>query len=108
MFGKKLKEAMRKSGYTQEELSQKTNINRSLISQWINGKKPALSSVKKVAKTLNVPINYFLEENKDEVKTIKDILSILLQMDKRNKTIEEKIKNIETDIKFIKNNIKQK
>lgn len=100
MFGKKLKDAMKKAGYTQEEFSKITNINRSLISQWINGKKPSINSIKKIAETLNVPVGYLMDDDQEKISENNELILDLIK--NQNKIISEINKKIDIGIKLLK------
>ena len=57
-FGKRLQKVMVFRGVTQEELSSRTGIHRTLISQYMNGKHtPSFYVVDKIAKALNCSID---------------------------------------------------
>lgn len=64
MLGKKLKEAIKTAGYTQEEFAKLIQTNRALVSQWITGyRNPSATNLKKISKALNVPIAFFLDNS---------------------------------------------
>lgn len=106
MLGKKLKEAIKQAGYTQEEFAKLINTNRALVSQWINGKMPSTNSLKKISEALNIPIKFFLDNSiKTGNITTRDI-NINSQdkikiLEEKLKIKEEKIKLLEEKIKFL-------
>ena len=64
MLGKKLKEAIKRAGYTQEEFAKLINTNRALISQWITGRRnPSATNLKKISKALDLPVAFFLDNS---------------------------------------------
>ena len=63
-FGKNLVKELRKKNMTQTELSKKTGIHNANISYWIKGKTiPAVRSIEKVAKALDIPTSKLTEDN---------------------------------------------
>ncbi len=67
LFKDKLKKFRNENGLTQEELSEKLYVSRTLISKWENGViYPSSSNMEQLAKLMNVDINYLLsaEETK--------------------------------------------
>ncbi len=111
MFGERLRTAIKKCGYTQEEFAKLLNTSRTLVNQWINGKTPSTTSLKKISNILNLPINYFFDEDKKEKdffidkETENEILSMRL-LNEQNKTIKETVKRLETEIDFLKSRMK--
>ena len=77
-IGERIKIARTERGLSQEELSKLVNIQRPAISQIESGKR-AVDSVEllRIAKTLNKPLTYFLEEEIQEEKQF----SILFRAD---------------------------
>jgi transcriptional regulator with XRE-family HTH domain len=60
--GQKIKEAIKKAGYTQEKFSKKIATKQSMISQWIIGKRnPTLRSLEKIAVATGKPLSYFFD-----------------------------------------------
>lgn len=75
MDGKRLKEKLKESGITQQMLSEKIGVSRSLISLWIGGySKPNKEHLKQVAEILGCTVDYLngIEVGNMEAKT--DIL----------------------------------
>jgi len=104
MLGKKLKEAIKAAGYTQEEFAKIIKTNRSLVSQWINGKTPSTSSLKKISKALNLPATFFLDNSiKTGNITTRDIS---INSKDTIKALEEKLKFKDEQIEFLKEKIK--
>ncbi len=103
MSGKKLKEAIKNAGYTQEEFAKLIHTNRSLISQWINGKKPSVTSVKKISKALKIPFDYFVEKPKNKINGLdkKDIK--ILELEKQVLMLENKVLKLEKENTELKN-----
>lgn len=60
-FSFRLSKAMRNANIRQIELSEKTGISRAMISQYLSGAyKPKQINTYKLAKALNVPVEYLL------------------------------------------------
>ena len=71
----KLKELRKKYGYTQQNIADKLNVQRTTITNYENGtSEPDINSIKKLAEIFNVSIGYLLdseENNKEKSKGIK-------------------------------------
>ncbi len=68
-----------------------------MISQWMNAaRNPSAKSIKKIAKTLNIPFDYFIEKSEDN--NIDDITDIKKQLT----VILNKISCLEAEIKLFK------
>ena len=65
-FGEKLKEARRKAGLSQEQLSEKLHVSRSAVAKWETGKgMPDIENLRAAAKLLNVSVDSLLDEGGD-------------------------------------------
>jgi transcriptional regulator with XRE-family HTH domain len=63
-IGIKIKEAVKKAGFKQQNFARKIGIGESMISQWAAGSKnPSLMSLKKISKATGVPLNFFLNDS---------------------------------------------
>lgn len=61
-FGKKLKSARKKAGFTQEELSQRLAVSRQAVTKWESDKGlPDIENLKHISKLLNVSIDYLID-----------------------------------------------
>ncbi|HHW03113.1 MAG TPA: helix-turn-helix transcriptional regulator [Thermoanaerobacterales bacterium] len=61
-IGKKIRQIRQKQNLTQEELGEKANLHYSYIGQMERGDKiPSLKTLNKIAKALNVSLDYILE-----------------------------------------------
>lgn len=61
-IGKKIRQIRRKQNLTQEELGEKANLHYSYIGQMERGDKiPSLKTLNRIAKALNVGLDYILE-----------------------------------------------
>ena len=90
-FSEKLKKIMFEKGITQKELAEKLGVSQAFISSWQVGKRhPKLSSIKKIAKAVNVPVNYFITDEHEQ-KDIKNSKDLIIQM----KELELRILKIE-------------
>ena len=100
-FGEQLKKVMSEQNITQKELAEKLGVVQQMISFWTTGNhSPNIKSIEKVAKALNVPINYFIEKPKSDNKINgldeKDIK--ILQLEKENFRLEKE--NLELKLKL--------
>jgi transcriptional regulator with XRE-family HTH domain len=67
-FSKQLKKAMAKSGVTQSELSSRTGICKSAISQYISGKnEPKELTIHRIAKALGCSVDFLNSESEGEI-----------------------------------------
>lgn len=68
IIGKRIKEAMLKSGLKQADIVKKTGINKGALSSYINGKyNPKLRNIYKLANVLNVEPTWLMSfEEKEE------------------------------------------
>lgn len=63
-FVEQLRKIMFDKKLTQNELAQMIGTNQQVISRWFtDDRHPSLSSIKKLAKALNLPINFFVENS---------------------------------------------
>lgn len=64
-IGKKLREIRRSKGFTMKELSNKSKVSQSYISDLENEKnnKPSIDILNKLANALEINVNYFFEDN---------------------------------------------
>ena len=64
--GTRIKEARKKAGYTQKEFSQLAGIAESMVGQYEKGyRRPKGSTLEKIAKALNLDVQYFLDDRDD-------------------------------------------
>ena len=105
-FGKQLKKIIIEKGISQQDFAAKLGVGKAMISQWITGtRNPSLTSLKKIAQTLNISLNYFLENEQNSETKIngldeKDIKIILLEkevavLQKENMELKEMLTNSE-------------
>lgn len=60
-FGEKLKQARRKFGWSQDDLGQKVGIHGRHVGKYENGRAlPGAETIVRIAKVLNVSIDYLL------------------------------------------------
>lgn len=63
-FVEQLKKVMFERELTQTQLAKLIDGNQRVISTWLTGtKNPSLSSIKKIASALDLPINFFVENS---------------------------------------------
>src|SRR4030043_1781861 len=71
LIGRKLKELREVNGYTQEEISRITAINRSKLSQVENGKMGISNEeLYRMSRLLGQPLEYFFEEEESPVRNV--------------------------------------
>lgn len=64
-LGEKLKEARKKAGISQEQLSEKLGVSRSAVAKWeTDNGIPDIDNLKTVSRLLNVSIDYLLDNGK--------------------------------------------
>ena len=62
-FGQKVKEIRKEKGFSQEDLATKSGLHRTYISDIERGdRNVSLKNVEKIAKALNIPIDYLLKD----------------------------------------------
>lgn len=67
----KLKEARKNAGLTQTELAEKLCVSRQAITKWETGKGiPDVDNLRTISKTLNVSIDFLLDEEETLDKTV--------------------------------------
>ena len=70
----KIKAAREKMGYTQQRLADEMEVNRSTIANYEIGRRvPDFEDLQKLAKILNVSVDYFAE--KQNLETINDFMA---------------------------------
>ncbi len=103
-FSKKLKKIMFEKGFTQKDLAEKLGVSQAFISSWQVGKRnPKLSSMKKISKALNIPVDYFFESS-DETNDKKNIK--ILQLEKENLELKLRISELEKTLAELKKSFK--
>lgn len=104
VFGVRLKETLKASGVTQNELAKKVGITEATISRYVNGNRIAKGAiVRKIADELGVTSDYLLgvEEN-SEVADYKK-LKRLLKKSSENLTSDQKLEIINIIAGGVKN-----
>ena len=65
-LGEKLKEARKKVGISQEQLSEKLGVSRSAVAKWeTDNGIPDIDNLKTVSRLLNVSIDYLLDRTEN-------------------------------------------
>ena len=102
-FCSRLKKIMFDKNITQQQLADKLNVAQTIISRWVRGNfNPNMNSVKKLATALDVPVSYFMEDEKNGIKNSEDNNNNNLVIDlikQQNEKFEEKLKRY--DMEFI-------
>ena len=98
MLGKKIKELRLANELTIKDLSKKTGIGQSTISELETGKakKPRIDTLVKIANVLEVDVNYLLGNDKDDMQIInnpelKEFVDLYLQTDDETKKLIKKL-----------------
>ncbi|ELC8416824.1 helix-turn-helix domain-containing protein [Clostridium perfringens] len=98
MLGKKIKELRLANELTIKDLSKKTGIGQSTISELETGKakKPRFDTLVKIANVLEVDVNYLLGNDKDDMQIInnpelKEFVDLYLQTDDETKKLIKKL-----------------
>ena len=81
-FGKKIKKLRKTFDLSQEELAEKMNVSRQVITKWENdGGMPEITNLKKLAELFGVSVDYLLDNEKEiEYPLLKE----QIVMDKKN------------------------
>ena len=75
-FAKNLKELMQKHSVTAKELSRKTGVPTSTLSEWLGGRVPRLSDdAVKVAQVLGVSLEFLVTGTSAEENIVKEVFS---------------------------------
>lgn len=105
MFAQQLRQIMKERGMTQSELSLKTGISKSGISQYLSGvHKPGMKALSSIADVLEVPEGYFDDENRIDCNCT-NAFNIPVKvaaklMGKSQQSIREGLKNRELPIGY--------
>ena len=69
-FSEQLKKAMFEKKLTQDKLAKLIGSNQQVVSRWLHGvRNPSLTSIRKIASVLDLPINFFVENSGGVVNT---------------------------------------
>ena len=89
-FSERLKDLRKQTGLTQVDVAEKLGISQPAYASWERGvKKPTQENLVKIAKILNVSVDYLVgnsEEKSDEL----DNIELLFRMNSKGLTEEEK------------------
>lgn len=89
MFAEKLKNARKLKGLTQQELSEKSLIVKSLIGRYETGATvPSTTNMRRLANALKLPITYFTADNPNET-TKKEVTSDEKEFQKKLRSIKK-------------------
>ncbi len=70
-LGEKIKEARKQCMLSQEELAEKMSVSRSAIAKWETDKGlPDIDNLKMIAKTLNVSLDYLLDDSDESEQMV--------------------------------------
>ncbi len=65
-YGSHLRDVIKKSGLTQQELSDKLGVARSSISAWSNSEYPPLHAIEKVCDVIGIKLYQFFMNEEDQ------------------------------------------
>lgn len=98
-FGKKLRAALDKVGFTQSEFSEKINVKPATVSRWVNGHDfPNDSRLSEICSILSVDHSYFIPKEHKSPPTVEALLEALSKLQKEKAELERQIGNIPLNI----------
>lgn len=101
-LGEKIRKLRLNKDITQKEIAEELIVSFQTISKWENNiNEPDLASLKKLSNILSCPIEFFFEDNEDQVN---DFLDKMSHENDSNKLIKEKEELDLISIKNSKNN----
>lgn len=108
-IGKKLREIRRSKGFTMKELSNKSKVSQSYISDLENEKnnKPSIDILNKLAKALEVPITDLFNLGIEEEKSIKKAENILNNFIPNNNDTEKALNSFKYLLDYLYINWRQ-
>lgn len=92
-IGEKIKSARKGAGLTQEQLAEKLNVSRQAITKWESDKGlPDVENLKRIAKLLNVSVDYLLDDGEEIDKSvIKEPIDLNKYGKGRKKVLKDKV-----------------
>ena len=107
-LSKKIKIAMLDSGLNQTQLAKEIGISRQSLSEWLSScENPKLENIKKIAKATNKPVNYFFEQNGENIANGNSTINVnqptenmrLTLLEKDLEILKQKVEILELKIK---------
>lgn len=90
-LSKKIKIAMLDSGLNQTQLAKEIGISRQSLSEWLSScENPKLENIKKIAKATNKPVNYFFEQNGENIANGNSTINVNSTSENMRLTLLEK------------------
>ena len=106
-FVNQLKKLLLEKGLTQKELADKLKVTKSFVSIYFNGKQePKPATIHKIAKALNVPPSYFIDEGQKNFVENSGTIGAIGNNNSVN--MEEKIKDHEIRLLKLENELLKK
>ncbi len=103
-FSKQLKKIMYERGLTQKSLAAKLGTDQQMISFWVTSiRNPTVTSVKKIADALDVPISYFMEDSSTKDNSCQDISIMKTKIE----LLEEKMKRYDMEFTLLRKEIRE-
>lgn len=107
--GERIKKLRKEKGMTQKELAKKLGISASQIGNYENGyRNPKLSTVRKIAEALEVPVSKItgmIPEEDEAEKILSNILAIQKELEKIDDYFDELIEKLERYYLHLSNNL---
>ena len=89
-FSERLKDVRKQAGLTQVDVAEKLGISQPAYASWERGvKKPTQDNLVKIAKILNVSVDYLVGISKEKSDEL-DNIELLFRMNSKGLTDEEK------------------
>lgn len=108
LLAKKLRMALAELGSNQSEIAKKMGVSKAQISHWVAGdNKPSMESLNKLADALGKPVNYFFEQNGENITNGNSTINVnstsenmrLTLLEKDLEILKQKVEILELKIK---------
>lgn len=108
-LAKKLRMALAELGSNQTEIAKKMGVSKAQISHWVAGdNKPSMESLNKLADALGKPVNYFFEQNGENIANGNSIINVNSTSENMRLTLLEKdMELLKKEVEIIKLKMKK-
>ena len=108
-FVKQLKKAMIDKNLNQKDLGRLIGVNQQMISRWLTGNyNPSFTSIKKIAKALEIPANYLMDEQQENPNSENDKLSLIIKLiEEKDLKTQERLRKLEDNFELLKNRLEK-